>query len=119
MKVLDGYLSVCILKEDVMSLKKKYLKSKPICKVSFSLPKDAAKKAKKVALVGDFNEWNEKANFMKKLKNGSFTSTIDLESGKEYQFRYLIDGKIWENDWVADDYVTSDFSAEENSVVAV
>lgn len=102
-----------------MSLKKKYLKSKPVCKVSFSLPKDAAQSAKKVAIVGDFNEWNESANFMKKLKNGSFSSTIDLASGKEYQFRYLIDGKVWENDWVADGYATNAYAGEENSVVAV
>ena len=102
-----------------MSLKKKYLKSKPVCKVSFSLPKDAAKLAKKVAIVGDFNEWDEKAHFMKKLKNGSFSSTIDLDAGKEYQFRYLIDGKEWENDWVADSYVTNTYAGEENSVVSV
>lgn len=102
-----------------MSLKKKYLKSKPICKVSFSLPKDAVKSAKKVAIVGDFNQWDEKAHPMKKLKNGSFTSTIDLEAGKEYQFRYLIDGEQWENDWVADAYVPNAFGDDENSVVAV
>lgn len=102
-----------------MSLKKKYLKSKPVCKVSFILPKDAVKTAKKVAIVGDFNSWDEKAHLMKKLKNGSFTSTIDLESGKDYQFRYLIDGKKWENDWVADDYVPNAYAGVENSVVSV
>ena len=102
-----------------MSLKKKYLKSKPVCKVSFSLPKDAVKSAKKVVLVGDFNAWNEKTHIMKKLKNGSFSSTIDLASGKDYQFRYLIDGKTWVNDWVADSYVTNTYAGEENSVVSV
>ncbi len=102
-----------------MSLKKKYLKTKPICKVSFSLPKDATKTAKEVAIVGDFNDWNTRANFMKKLKNGSFTSTIDLSPGKHYEFRYLIDGETWANDWIADAYVPTVYGDEENSVVAV
>ncbi|HFE38681.1 MAG TPA: glycoside hydrolase [Gammaproteobacteria bacterium] len=102
-----------------MSLKKKYLKSKPVCKVSFSLPKDAVKTAKEVAIVGDFNQWDTRANLMRKLKNGSFTSTLDLEAGKAYEFRYLIDGEQWENDWLADDYVPTVYGNEENSVVAV
>ena len=38
-----------------MAIKKQYLKSKPVCKVTFSVP---AKEATKVAVVGDFNEWN-------------------------------------------------------------
>ena len=40
-----------------MAIKKQYLKSKPVCKVTFSVP---AEEAKKVAVVGTFNEWNEK-----------------------------------------------------------
>jgi len=99
-------------------MKKKYLKSKPVCKVSFSLPKEAAVKAKEVTIVGDFNDWDHKKHKMKKLKNGSFTSTIDLEVGSEYQFRYLIDQEAWENDWQADKYVPTEFGAE-NSVVVV
>jgi len=102
-----------------MSLKKKYLKSKPICKVSFILPKDAVKTANKVAVVGDFNGWDSSANPMKKLKNGSFKSEIDLPAGNEYQFRYLIDDKKWENDWVADRYVPTDYGDADNSVVVV
>ena len=55
---------------------------------------------------------------MKKLKDGTFKTTIDLEAGKEYQFKYLIDGKVWENDWSADKYVPNEFTSE-NSVVVV
>jgi len=100
-------------------MKKKYLKSKPICKVSFSLPKAAAEKAKDVRIVGDFNNWDSKTHKMKKLKNGSFTSTIDLPVGAEYEFRYLIDNEAWENDWEADKYVPTTFFDAENSVVVV
>lgn len=102
-----------------MSLKKKILKSKPICKVTFKLPKKAVNGAKKVTLCGDFNSWKESDIKMKKLKDGSFTTTIDLPVGQDYAFRYLIDGKVWENDWDADMYVASGISPEENSVVSV
>ncbi|MDH3650159.1 MAG: isoamylase early set domain-containing protein [Saprospiraceae bacterium] len=102
-----------------MSLTKKYLKSKPICKVTFKVPKKAVNGAKKVQVVGDFNEWNPKKTIMKKLKDGSFTLTMELDKGNEYQFRYLIDGKKWENDWKADGYVPNGYGAEENSVVIV
>jgi 1,4-alpha-glucan branching enzyme len=101
-----------------MSVKKQYLKSKPLCKVTFALTKEASGDATKAHLVGDFNEWNVKATPMKKLKNGTFTATATLERGKEYQFRYLLDGTIWQNDWSADKYVANRFGGD-NSVVVV
>ena len=102
-----------------MSLSKRFLKSKPVCKVMFKLPKEGAKEAKKVHLVGEFNDWKERATPMKKLKDGSFSVTLDLETGKEYHFRYLLDGTDWENDWDADRYEFSEFADCENSVVSV
>jgi 1,4-alpha-glucan branching enzyme len=102
-----------------MSLKKKYLKNKPLCKVTFSLPQKAAQSAKTVNLVGEFNDWDKQATPMKKLKDGSFTEVLDLETGREYQFRYLIDGETWENDWEADKYIFSHFGVCENSVVSL
>ncbi|NOZ61706.1 MAG: glycoside hydrolase [Calditrichaeota bacterium] len=100
-----------------MSLKKQYLKSKSLCRVTFRLEKKPAAQAKKVYLVGDFNNWDEKANPMKKLSNGDFTLRLDLETGKQYQFRYLLDDGTWENDWNADQYVSSQFPGTDNSVV--
>lgn len=98
-------------------MKKQFLKSKPVCKVTFSLPKEAAKEAKKVQVVGDFNNWNVKKGVsLTKLKDGSFKKVVNLDSGKEYQFRYLIDGEKWENDWKADKYIATPYG-EENSVV--
>jgi RNA recognition motif-containing protein len=35
---------------------------------------------------------------MKKLKTGVFTATLNLEKGREYQFRYLLDKKKLIND---------------------
>jgi len=100
-----------------MSLKKQFLKKQPICKVTFKLPKEAVETAEKVVVLGDFNEWNPENGYeMKQLKNGSFKTTINLETGKEYQFRYLVNNNIWTNDTEADKYVANEFG-EENCVV--
>jgi 1,4-alpha-glucan branching enzyme len=102
-----------------MAIKKKFLKSKPICKCTFSLPKAAAPDAKKVTLVGDFNDWQPEEHTLKQLKSGEFKIDLDLETGKEYQFRYLIDDETWENDWQADAYVPVPEFSTDNSVVAL
>lgn len=101
-----------------MSLKKQFLKTKPVCKVTFALTKQEVNDAKKVILLGDFNNWNSNEGIvLKKLKDGSCKVAIDLETGKEYQFKYLIDGTSWVNDAAADKYVGNGMGAEENSVV--
>ena len=101
-----------------MSLKKQYLKKNTVCKVTFSLSKEAAGAARRVSLVGDFNQWNKDAVPMKRLKNGSFTTTVALEPNREYHFRYFLDGERWENDWNADKYV-SNAQGSDDSVVIV
>jgi 1,4-alpha-glucan branching enzyme len=102
-----------------MSLNKRYLKSKPLCKVTFKLPKEAAPYAGSVFLVGDFNAWDKQATPMQRMKNGSFCATLDLPTGSTYQFRYLRDDGSWENDWQADGYVPNPFGDGENSVVHI
>ncbi|MFL1011972.1 isoamylase early set domain-containing protein [Flavisericum labens] len=96
-----------------MAIKKQYLKSKPVCKVTFSLP---AEDAKKVSVVGTFNDWNEKKTALKKLKNGTFKGTLDLETGSSYEFKYLVDG-VYVNDEAADAYAWNDFAGAENGVL--
>ena len=102
-----------------VGIKKEYPKSKDVCEVTFRLPKIAAPDAKSVCIVGDFNNWNIHANRMKKQKNGGYTITLKLQPGKEYQFRYLIDGSRWENDWNADRYVRSPYGGSDNSVIVL
>jgi len=102
-----------------LNVKKQYLKSKPICKVTFELPKQAAGEARKVSLVGEFNDWSAKKTPMKKLKNGNFKVTLDLDRDHEYQFKYLIDGETWENDWEADRYAPNPYGDGENSVIVL
>lgn len=95
-------------------LKKKLLKSKPVCKVTFELPGDV--KADGAYLVGDFNAWDETAIPMKKLKDGRLTVTVDLAKNTEYQFRYKLTDGRWDNDWKADAYTTNPYGGD-NSVV--
>jgi 1,4-alpha-glucan branching enzyme len=102
-----------------MSIQKKYLKTKPVCKVTFRVSADVVPNARKVNLVGDFNQWDVGATPMTQLKNGSFKACLNLEIGREYQFRYLVDDKEWENDMEADKFVPTPYGDSENSVIVV
>lgn len=102
-----------------MGPQKRYLKTRNVSKVTFSLPAEAAPEAQVVYLVGDFNGWDAAATPMSRQKAGGFKVTLDLEPGHEYEYRYLIDGRLWENDWAADTYRPAGIPGAENSVVAV
>ncbi|SPD76444.1 conserved hypothetical protein [uncultured Desulfobacterium sp.] len=102
-----------------MSIIKKYIKNKPMCKVTFKLTKEEAQSAEKVHIVGEFNNWDGLATPMKKLKNGDYTATVDLKRHNEYQFRYLKNNEEWDNDPDADKYVSTPFGDTTNSVVVV
>jgi 1,4-alpha-glucan branching enzyme len=108
-----------VYKEKSTSLKKRFLKSKPVCKVTFKLSKEEAGQADTVHVVGDFNQWDETATPMRKLRGGGFSVTLDLAVGREYQFRYLVNASDWVNDWAADKYVPTEYPGVENSVVVV
>ncbi len=97
---------------------KKYLKTRPICKVTFRLPSAATEGASRVDLVGDFNQWIPGKTPMKRLKNGDWTVTVDLPSGNQYRYRFLIDNSRWENDWFAEAYQPNPFGSDD-SVITV
>ena len=96
-----------------MSITKQYLKSKPVCKVTFTVP---AETANEVKVVGTFNNWNPEETPLTKLKNGNFKGTVALEPDQSYEFRYLVDGN-YTNDEQADSYAWSDFASAENGVL--
>jgi 1,4-alpha-glucan branching enzyme len=102
-----------------MSIKKQYLKSKPVCKVTFRIPEEIGKSVATAHVVGEFNNWDLHSTPMKKLKRGAFTATLDLEKGRDYQFRYLLDHKKWKNDGDADRSVPTPFGDSENSVIII
>ncbi|MBT2162037.1 isoamylase early set domain-containing protein [Zobellia barbeyronii] len=97
-----------------MAISKQYLKTKPVCKVTFTVP---AEEATKVAVVGDFNNWKaNKASALKKLKNGSFKGTIELPKETSFEFKYIVDGN-YVNEAEADRYQWNDFAGGENAVL--
>jgi len=101
-----------------MSIRKKYLKEKKVCRATFKLVANKDNPPEKVSVVGDFNDWKVEATPMKKGKDGFFSVSIDFPLNTIYQFRYLIDGNRWENDDAADNYETSPFGTE-NSVIHI
>jgi hypothetical protein len=76
---------------------------------TFRLP---ASVGQRVALVGELNGWSPDAHPMRR-EGGWFTVTVDLEPGRTYRYRYLVDGERWENDWAADGYVANAFGTED------
>lgn len=100
-------------------MQKEYLPGKTMCKVTFKLPQAATHGAKSVNIAGDFNNWDTRVNPMRKLKSGTWFLALVLETGRNYQFRYLIDELRWVNDWHADRYVKSLDARSDNSVVTV
>jgi 1,4-alpha-glucan branching enzyme len=98
-----------------MGVKKQFLKSKPVCKVTFTV---AAKEANNAAVVGSFNDWNAQSSPLKKLKNKSFKGTIDLEANASHESKYLIDG-VFVNEAEADGYAWNDYTGVENSLITL
>ena len=95
-------------------LEKQYNEARQTCTVTFTLPE--AIQAERACLVGEFNDWDAAATPMTRGEDGIYRATLDLEPGREYQFRYLVDGERWHNDWQADAYVPNGFG-EDNGVV--
>ena len=98
-----------------MAIKKQFLKSKSICKVTFTIP---AGDANSVTVAGDWNNWDTASIPLKKLKNGTFKGTVNLESGHDYQFKYVVDNE-WKNEADADAFVWNDYASADNSVISL
>ncbi|MCO5276836.1 MAG: isoamylase early set domain-containing protein [Saprospiraceae bacterium] len=99
-------------------MKKQFVKSKSVAKVTFNPSAEVINGGKEVIVLGDFNNWDPELGFgLKKQKDGSFKGVLELDKGQEYQFKYLVDGNSWVNDTEADSLVPSPFG-EPNSVVS-
>jgi len=85
--------------------------------VTFELPDTIW--AESVELMGDFNDWGRKPLPMQRGRSDEqWRITINLRRGKEYQFRYLVNGSEWYNDWDADRYVPNPYGGD-NSVLVL
>ena len=102
-----------------MSIKKQYVKSKGTCKVTFTVPESESNGIRSVHVVGEFNRWSTSATPMKRSKKGIYKASLDLEPGREYQFRYLLNDDHWVNDAEADKSTDTPFTDARNSVIVV
>lgn len=98
-----------------MAIKKQFVKTRPVCKVTFSID---AKEAVAAAVIGDFNNWNPKEGELKKSKTGVFKGVFDVDKDASYEFKYVIDG-AFVNEPEADSYKWNDFAGAENSILQV
>ncbi len=83
-------------------------------RVTFKLPSSIW--AETVHLVGDFNGWNRQSHPLSRTEDGGWQIILELDKNHTYQFRYLINGTDWQNDWNADRYIANPFGGE-NSVL--
>ena len=72
--------------------------------------------AEAAAVCGEWNSWSADADVMHRDADGGFSVTVDLDAGRAYRFRYLLDGQRWDNDWAADAYVANDFGGDDSVV---
>ena len=50
-----------------------------------------------------------------KSSKSDYQAVVELSAGRQYQFRYLIDGAAWVNDWQADAYLPTPFGVENSN----
>ncbi len=73
--------------------------------------------AASVSVAGDFNGWNPAQTPLERSDGGMWTATIPLKPGR-YQYMFVIDGKEWIADPLAEEETTDGFGAH-NAVLDV
>ena len=72
--------------------------------------------AQTAAVCGEWNGWSLSADVMCRDADGGFSVTVELEAGRAYRFRYLLDGVRWDNDWAADAYLPNSYGGDDSVV---
>ena len=85
-------------------------------RVTFEFP--AIVWAETVHLVGEFNAWDQRSLPLSRSRRDdpNWEITLELERGRAYQFRYLVNGTAWCNDCNPDGYVPNQYGGN-NSIV--
>lgn len=74
--------------------------------------------AERINLVGDFNDWDRESLPFERTRAGDWRVEVELELGREYRFRYLVDGAHWRYDWHADNHAPSPHGGYDSIVIA-
>lgn len=93
-------------------IQKTYYKTKDHCKVKFSVNLE---NAETVEILGLNSDW-ENAIIMKKKKDGSFSTEVNLPKNSQHEFKYLVDEKEWLVEEEADSVQPNEFGTT-NSVL--
>ena len=88
---------------------KQYSKTKPVCKVTFSVPVVQAGAQADLRVLGDFNQWNWEQALQLTPGKEAYQGALELAAGQSYEFRYLADGQRWLNEEAADGYVATPY----------
>jgi len=88
-----------------------------LTEVRFSL-RAGAEPLSRVAVVGDFNDWNPDKNLLRDEDgDGIWTVTLNLEPGR-YEYMFILDGQKWVPDPEAYRYVRDGFG-NKNAVIEI
>ena len=94
-------------------LTKRFFKTKNETEVTFEYSSDINNQ---VELIAEFNNWLPMAMRYSK-KHKAFRAKVRLPQNADYQFRYLVNHNIWQNDHKADRYLLNSFGSD-NSIVS-
>lgn len=68
-------------------------------KITFTLPAHHIIGADSCVLLGEFNNWNlEEGIYLQMKEDGSMEAEVELEAGRDYEYRYLLSNGRWVND---------------------
>jgi predicted flap endonuclease-1-like 5' DNA nuclease len=68
-------------------------------KITFTLPAANVIGATECVLLGEFNNWDiVEGLYLTRQADGSMTAEVELNAGKNYQYRYLLSNGRWVND---------------------
>lgn len=81
-----------------------------LTKITFILPGDHT--YGRVFLVGDFNNWDGSGHQFIKRSNNTYSVSIAVEPGREFEFRYLAEDGRWINEEFCDGYRTNEYGTE-------
>lgn len=72
--------------------------------------------ARRISLVGDFNDWNPAATRLARTSNGFWTVTVSLTPGR-HAYGYVVDDTLWVRDPHADVERDADYGRDHSVVV--
>ena len=95
-------------------IQKTYYKTKDYCKVKFSF---APENAETVEVLGLNSDW-ENSIILKRKKDGTFSTEVNLPKDSQHQFKYLVNKSEWLNDTEADEMAPNEYGRT-NSVIKI